>query len=185
MAGRRRLPSPRQINMQAKGTNRIGPNQEGGSTILAYAFAALAGSPRSRSLHSGSRSRTRGAKTSYISFSRVHMKTTGIIAVAVLLVGSALALHMAQAQQLGDVKRTDLQRHDLSVPGREVIQVLVGFASGVVAPSTRGRDCLCRRRDPRVSARRQTTGDAQGRRRLVHPGWNDPLGEERWQRQRG
>jgi quercetin dioxygenase-like cupin family protein len=60
------------------------------------------------------------------------MKTTGIIAVAVLLVGSAL--HMAQAQQLGDVKRTDLQRHDLSVPGREVIQVLVGFAPGVVAP---------------------------------------------------
>jgi quercetin dioxygenase-like cupin family protein len=41
---------------------------------------------------------------------------------------------MARAQQLGDVKRTDLQRHDLSVPGREVIQVLVGFAPGVVAP---------------------------------------------------
>jgi quercetin dioxygenase-like cupin family protein len=62
------------------------------------------------------------------------MKTTRIIAVAVLLVGSALALHMAQAQQLGGAKRTDLQRHDLSVPGREVIQVLVGFAPGVVAP---------------------------------------------------
>jgi quercetin dioxygenase-like cupin family protein len=30
--------------------------------------------------------------------------------------------------------RTDLQRHDLSVPGREVVQVIVGFAPGVIAP---------------------------------------------------
>ena len=32
------------------------------------------------------------------------------------------------------ITRTDLQRHDLSVPGRKVIQVLVEFAPGVVAP---------------------------------------------------
>jgi quercetin dioxygenase-like cupin family protein len=30
--------------------------------------------------------------------------------------------------------RSDLQRHDLSVPGREVVQVIVGFAPGVTAP---------------------------------------------------
>src|SRR5262245_60478226 len=61
------------------------------------------------------------------------MKTTRIMAIAVLLVGSGLALHVARAQQAG-IKRTDLQRHDLSVPGREVIQVLVEFAPGVLFP---------------------------------------------------
>ena len=48
---------------------------------------------------------------------------------AALLVGGGLALHGAWAQQPG-VKRTDLQRHDLSVPGREVIQVRVDLAPG-------------------------------------------------------
>jgi quercetin dioxygenase-like cupin family protein len=62
------------------------------------------------------------------------MKTTRILAVAVLLVGSGLALHMTQAQAPG-ITRTDLQRHDLSVPGREVVQVRVDFAPGVVAPA--------------------------------------------------
>jgi len=61
------------------------------------------------------------------------MKTTRIMAVAVLIVGSGLALHMAQAQQPG-ITRTDLQRHDLGLPGREVVQVRVDFAPGVVAP---------------------------------------------------
>ena len=64
-----------------------------------------------------------------------HMKTTRIIAVAVLIVGSGLALHAAQSQQPG-VKRTDLLRHDLSVSGREVIQVRVDFAPGVAFPRT-------------------------------------------------
>jgi quercetin dioxygenase-like cupin family protein len=58
------------------------------------------------------------------------MKTTRIIALAVLIVGSGLALHVARAQQPG-IKRTDLQRHNLSVPGREVVQVRVDFAPGV------------------------------------------------------
>ena len=62
------------------------------------------------------------------------MKTTRIIAIAVLLVGSGLALYAAQAQAPG-ITRTDLQRHDLSVPGREVVQVRVDFAPGVVAPA--------------------------------------------------
>jgi quercetin dioxygenase-like cupin family protein len=59
------------------------------------------------------------------------MKTTRIVAVAVLIVGSSLALHVALSQQPG-IKRTDLQRHDLSVPGREVIQVRVEVAPEVL-----------------------------------------------------
>ena len=66
------------------------------------------------------------------------MKTTRFMAVAVLTIGSALALYMAQqakAQaQAPGITRTDLQRHDLSVPGREVVQVRVDFAPGVLAP---------------------------------------------------
>ena len=57
------------------------------------------------------------------------MKTTLIIGVAMLLAGSGLA----QAQQAG-TKRTDLQRHDLSVPGREVVQVRVDFDPGYLSP---------------------------------------------------
>ena len=55
-----------------------------------------------------------------------------IIALSMLAVGS-LALQLASAQQPG-VKRTELQRHDLSVPGREVIQVRVEIDPGVGLP---------------------------------------------------
>ena len=61
------------------------------------------------------------------------MRTTRILAVAVLIVGGGLTLDAAQPQQPG-VKRTDLLRHDLDVPGREVVQVRVDFAPGAVAP---------------------------------------------------
>jgi quercetin dioxygenase-like cupin family protein len=61
------------------------------------------------------------------------MKTTRVMAVAVLIVGSGLALQVARAQQPG-IKRTDLQRHDLSAPGREVVQVRVELAPGVAFP---------------------------------------------------
>jgi quercetin dioxygenase-like cupin family protein len=61
------------------------------------------------------------------------MKTILIIAAAVLAVGSTSALHVTSPQQAG-TKRTDLQRHDLSAPGREVIQVRVDFDPGYVAP---------------------------------------------------
>ncbi len=61
------------------------------------------------------------------------MKTTRIIAVSMLAIVSALALHLASAQQPG-VKRTELQRHDLSAPGREVIQVRVAVDPGVALP---------------------------------------------------
>ena len=61
------------------------------------------------------------------------MKTILIVAAAVLAIGSAFALHVTSAPQAG-TKRTDLQRHDLSAPGREVIQVRVDFDPGYVAP---------------------------------------------------
>ena len=53
-----------------------------------------------------------------------------IMAMAALVAGAVLAPFGAQAQQNG-VTRTDLQRHDLSAPGREAIQVRVDLAPGV------------------------------------------------------
>lgn len=61
------------------------------------------------------------------------MTRTRITTAVLLSVGTALALHAASAQQPGLI-RTDLQQHDLSVPGREVIQVRVELAPGVVFP---------------------------------------------------
>ena len=61
------------------------------------------------------------------------MKKTWVLAVAVSIIGSGLALDVAQSQQAG-VTRTELRRHDLSVAGREVIQVRVDLALGVTFP---------------------------------------------------
>ncbi len=49
------------------------------------------------------------------------MRTTRMVVVAAVLVASGLVLHVARAQQAG-ITRIDLQRYDLSVPGREVIR---------------------------------------------------------------
>jgi quercetin dioxygenase-like cupin family protein len=62
------------------------------------------------------------------------MKTTRLMAVAAMIVAGALTLRFVQAQGPG-ITRTDLQQHDLSVAGREVVQVRVDFAPGVVAPA--------------------------------------------------
>ena len=51
----------------------------------------------------------------------------------VLIAAGAVALNAAPIQVPG-VRRTDLQRHDLSAPGREVIQVRVELAPGVSFP---------------------------------------------------
>lgn len=71
------------------------------------------------------------------------MKTIRIIAVSLLGIVSALALHLASAQQPG-VKRTELQRHDLSAPGREVIQMRVAVDPAVALPmhSHRGEEIV-------------------------------------------
>jgi quercetin dioxygenase-like cupin family protein len=51
-----------------------------------------------------------------------------------MLIGAgALTIQAAQAQQDG-IKRTDLQRHDLSAPGWEAIQVRVDIAPGKAFP---------------------------------------------------
>jgi quercetin dioxygenase-like cupin family protein len=60
------------------------------------------------------------------------MRTSRIIALAALIAASTLTPHAAPTQQ--GIKRTDLQQHDLSIPGREVVQVLVEFAPGVSFP---------------------------------------------------
>ena len=54
------------------------------------------------------------------------------IVATVLIATGVLTLHATQAQQ--GVERTDLQQHDLSIPGREVVQVRVDIAPGVLAP---------------------------------------------------
>lgn len=61
------------------------------------------------------------------------MNKTRLFTLSVLIIGG-LALNAAQSQQPG-VTRTDLLRHDLSVAGREVIQVRVDLAPGVAFPS--------------------------------------------------
>src|ERR1700734_1461295 len=61
------------------------------------------------------------------------MKMARIMAVALLVVASGLALHAGWAQQAG-FRRTELQRHDLSSPGREVVQMRVEFDPGVATP---------------------------------------------------
>ena len=61
------------------------------------------------------------------------MKTSrSALAAAVLAAASLLVLAPAHAQLQG-TKRTDLQRHDLSIPGREVIQAVVAIDPGVTA----------------------------------------------------
>jgi quercetin dioxygenase-like cupin family protein len=64
----------------------------------------------------------------------IQMTTIRIVAAAALIVASAVALRVVQGQQAG-ATRTELQRHDLSVPGREVIQVRVDLEPGSVFPS--------------------------------------------------
>jgi quercetin dioxygenase-like cupin family protein len=63
------------------------------------------------------------------------MKTIRIVTAAMLILAGGLVLQVAQAQQ--GIKRTDLQRHDLSAPGREAIQVRVDIAPGVAFPNHR------------------------------------------------
>lgn len=58
----------------------------------------------------------------------------------VSLIGFTIALAVALTEarpanaQISELKRTDLQRHDLSAPGREVVQNLVEISAGSFAP---------------------------------------------------
>jgi quercetin dioxygenase-like cupin family protein len=60
------------------------------------------------------------------------MKTTRIAVVAAVIVASGLVLHVARAQPAG-ITRIDLQRHDLSIRGREVVQTIVELGPGVTS----------------------------------------------------
>ena len=62
------------------------------------------------------------------------MKTIhAVLAVAILFVVSPSAARVGQAEQAG-ATRTELQRKDLSAPGREVIQVRVDLEPGYLFP---------------------------------------------------
>jgi quercetin dioxygenase-like cupin family protein len=52
-------------------------------------------------------------------------KNFGLSAIAILLL-MAFASNSASAQQSG-IKRTDLQKHDLSIPGKEAVQAKIDF----------------------------------------------------------
>ena len=56
------------------------------------------------------------------------------VAAATLIVASTIASHQTVAQAPG-IARTDLVKNNLSIPGRQVVQVLVEIAPGVTAPS--------------------------------------------------
>ena len=61
------------------------------------------------------------------------MRTTLILAIVMLILGAGFTLDVMRAQQ-AEIKRTDLQRHDLSIAGREVVQVRVDIPAGTAFP---------------------------------------------------
>jgi quercetin dioxygenase-like cupin family protein len=60
----------------------------------------------------------------------------GLAMLVALIAGSGLVTQASPAQWVG-IQRTELQRHDLSAPGREVVQVRVDFEAGAFAPDHR------------------------------------------------
>ena len=60
------------------------------------------------------------------------MHMVRVVAAATIIAASGLILHVARAQPPG-IHRIDLQRHDLSVPGREVVQTIVEIEPGVTS----------------------------------------------------
>lgn len=61
-------------------------------------------------------------------------KTTRYVLMLTTLIGTAAFAPPAALAQQDGIKRTDLQRHDLSVPGREAIQVRVNINPGKAFP---------------------------------------------------
>jgi quercetin dioxygenase-like cupin family protein len=72
--------------------------------------------------------RTQSKTLSFISLASVAMMLSAAA------VGNALAPQTVLAQQRG-IGRVDLQRNDLSAPGREAVQVRVDFGPGAAFPS--------------------------------------------------
>jgi quercetin dioxygenase-like cupin family protein len=65
--------------------------------------------------------------------SRIVLRTMRVMVTTVMIMGSVFVQHVIRAQPSG-IKRVDLQRHDLSAPGREAVQVRVDFAPGAAFP---------------------------------------------------
>jgi quercetin dioxygenase-like cupin family protein len=65
--------------------------------------------------------------------SRGQLRIVRLVAAIALIIGSLFAQHALRAQTTG-ITRTDLQRHDLSAPDREAVQVRVDFAPGAGFP---------------------------------------------------
>src|SRR3954471_13446570 len=61
------------------------------------------------------------------------MSIRSIVAVAALTLGVGVSPLLAQSRPAGTT-RVDLQRHDLSIPGREAVQLRVDFAPGSSFP---------------------------------------------------
>jgi quercetin dioxygenase-like cupin family protein len=47
----------------------------------------------------------------------------------VISLATVITINLVRAQQPG-IKRTELQRHDMGIPGREAVQVLIDFQPG-------------------------------------------------------
>jgi quercetin dioxygenase-like cupin family protein len=62
---------------------------------------------------------------------RTLSRSLSIIPAAALALGMMFSAGATSAAQTPGVTRTDLQRHDLSVPGHEAVQVRVDLAPGV------------------------------------------------------
>jgi quercetin dioxygenase-like cupin family protein len=60
------------------------------------------------------------------------MNMRGTMAAGAIAIATGLFLQVSQAQQAG-TRRIDLQRHDLSIPGREVVQTIVELEPGVTS----------------------------------------------------
>lgn len=60
------------------------------------------------------------------------MRFTRTVVAAAVIVAAGLVLQVTRAQQ-GGITRIDLQRNDLSVPGREVVQAIVELEPGVAS----------------------------------------------------
>jgi quercetin dioxygenase-like cupin family protein len=64
------------------------------------------------------------------------MRKVRVMGAVAIIAASGLVLHVAKAQSQqkpAGINRIDLQRHDLSVPGREVVQTIVEIAPGVTS----------------------------------------------------
>jgi quercetin dioxygenase-like cupin family protein len=57
------------------------------------------------------------------------MKATQVTRLLVLFIGTGLTLHVASSQE-PRINRIELQRHELGVPGREVVQQRIEFEPG-------------------------------------------------------